>query len=244
MYILVSNDDGFDSRGITLLAAVAREFGDTRIVAPDRQQSAASHALSLHRPLRAWQVKPEVWAVDGTPTDCVNLAVNGLLDGRPDLIVSGINHGANLGDDITYSGTVAAAMEGCLLGIPALAFSFDNFLGAGIDECVAPLRKILGWCLQNLPESGTLYNINFPEDIAASRGVRITEQGRRVYGDAMVSCMDPRGRPYYWIGGNVLRSEPTPRSDIQAVADGYISLTPINLDLTDRQVLLKLQDCL
>ncbi|MEC4686565.1 MAG: 5'/3'-nucleotidase SurE, partial [Nitrospirota bacterium] len=123
MHILVSNDDGYLSRGIQLLAEVAGQFGDVTVVAPDRQQSAASHALSLHRPLRAWQEKPRVWAVDGTPTDCVNLALNGLLDSSVDLVVSGINHGANLGDDVTYSGTVAAAMEGCLLGVPALAFS-------------------------------------------------------------------------------------------------------------------------
>jgi 5'-nucleotidase len=241
--ILVSNDDGVRSEGITALAEALKDLGTVYVVAPDRERSAASHSLSLTHPLRVEKISPRVYAVDGTPTDCVNLAVNGILRGKKiSLIVSGINKGANLGDDITYSGTVSAAIEGTLLGIPSLAvslvtrsrFRFDTAAGVAVDVARKVLKK-------GLPDD-TLLNVNVPnappEEI---RGVRVTRQGKRVYGDMIVEKRDPRGRKYYWIGGDHLNSEDIPGSDLEAVEDGFISVTPIHLDLTNYSALRSLR---
>ena len=235
MHILVTNDDGYMSEGIALLRSVAAEFGTVTVVAPDRQQSATSHALTLGRPLRAMDVAPGIFAVDGTPTDCVNLALNGLLPVRPELVLSGVNHGGNLGDDITYSGTVSAAMEGCLLGVPSVALSYDDFRPSPADwEALRPaLQRMIAYVCNHRPGAGRLYNVNFPRVSVGPRGCRITVQGKRVYGDAIVANTDPRGYPYYWIGGNVLQSDTRPGTDLAALAEGYVSLTPVHLDLTD-----------
>jgi len=233
--ILVSNDDGVRSEGLHALAHALAPLGVVYVVAPDRERSASSHSLTLTHPLRVERVGERVYAVDGTPTDCVNLAVNGILRGRKIVLVaSGINKGANMGDDITYSGTVSAAFEGTILGIPSMAvsvaskndFRFD--VAARFAASVA--RKILR---RGLPKD-TLLNINVPNtDEAQIRGVRVTRQGKRIYGDAIVEKRDPRGRKYYWIGGDASRSEDVPGSDLEAVEKGYISVTPLHLDLTD-----------
>ncbi len=241
--ILVSNDDGVRSEGIAALADALRAVGTVYVVAPDRERSAAGHSLTLTSPLRVEKVGPRIYAVDGTPTDCVNLAVNGILRGKKiALLASGINMGANMGDDITYSGTVSAAMEGTILGIRSIAVSLasrNNFrfdVAAGFAARVA--RRILR---HGLP-SDTLLNINVPnapeEEVA---GVKVTRQGKRIYGDAIVEKRDPRGRKYYWIGGDAQNRQEIPGSDLEAVEQGWISVTPIHLDLTNYASIRKLR---
>ena len=230
--ILISNDDGIHSEGIKALARALRRVGEVYVVAPDRERSAASHSLTLHRPLRVELYGTNVYAVDGTPTDCINIAVNGILKKRPNLVVSGINKGGNLGDDITYSGTVSAAMEGTLLGIPSIAISLvsrDNFDFKMAAKFAARLARFI---LKNGLPKDTLLNVNVPEggDI---KGYRVTKQGKRFYGNAVVEKVDPRGKKYYWIGGDVLKWEGGQDTDFQAVADQFISITPVHLDLTN-----------
>jgi 5'-nucleotidase len=230
--ILASNDDGIQSSGLAHLVAALTAIDEVVVVAPDRERSAVSHALTLERPLRADEVERGWFAVNGTPTDCINLALNGLLATRPWLVVSGINRGANLGDDITYSGTVSAAMEAVLLGVPAVAFSqvgrvafrYDA-AGAFADKLVRELRR------SGLPPD-TLLNVNVP-DIPAPSGFAITRQGKRRYGDAIIEKIDPRGRKYYWIGGTELDFEDEPGTDFTAVREGLVSVTPLHLDLTN-----------
>jgi 5'-nucleotidase len=233
--ILISNDDGIHSDGLQALADAVAAHGRVVVVAPDREQSAVSHALTLHRPLRIDEVAPDRYTVDGTPTDCVNLAINGILRERPALVVSGINKGANLGDDVTYSGTVSAAMEGTLLGIPSIAVSqigrgpYDfriasTFTGELVSRVVA----------HPLPPD-TLLNINVPQfaDGEQPSGVALTRMGKRRYGDAVIEKVDPRGRKYYWIGGQELSFVDEEGTDFHAVSHGNISVTPIHLDLTN-----------
>jgi 5'-nucleotidase len=243
--ILVSNDDGIHAAGVRALEAALAPLGEVWVVAPDRQQSAASHSLSLHRPLRVEEVAPRRLAVDGTPTDCVNLAVNGILPERPVLVVSGINHGANLGDDITYSGTVSAAMEGTLLGISALAVSQVIARDGPPDfEAAARFaarlaRAVLG---TGLPPD-TLLNVNVPAGPAAEmRGYAVTRQGKRRYADAIVEKVDPRGKKYYWIGGSELDFVVEEGTDFAAVSSGYVSITPLHLDLTNYRSIARLAE--
>lgn len=233
--LLVCNDDGIRSEGLVALAEALRPVGTVYVVAPDRERSAAGHSLTLTQPLRVEKIGQRVYAVDGTPTDCVNLAVNGILRNKKvALVVSGINKGGNLGDSVTYSGTVSAAMEATLLGIPAVAVSLasrNHFrFDAAAEFSEALARKVLR---RGLPRD-TLLNVNLPavpsEEI---RGVRITRQGKVIYGDAVVEKRDPRGRKYYWIGGDSLRRQDIPGSDLEAVEQNFISITPIHLDLTN-----------
>jgi 5'-nucleotidase len=238
----VSNDDGVRSEGIQALAAAVASLGDVYVVAPDREQSAAGHSLTLHRPLRVEEVAPRQFAVDGTPTDCVNLAIAGLLPARPDLVLSGINKGANLGDDITYSGTVSAAMEATLFGIPSLAVSLvarDRFDFGAAATFTAALAR---WVIERPPAPHTLFNVNVP-DLPHERidGFRITRQGKRRFGDALVEKRDPRGKKYYWIGGEELGFVDEPGTDFAAVHAGAISITPIHLDLTHYPSLASLE---
>lgn len=240
--ILISNDDGINSEGLRALAGVLQTLGEVFIVAPDRDQSAASHALSLYRPLRMEEISQNTYSVDGTPTDCVNLAVNGILkDKKPDLIVSGINKGENLGDDITYSGTVSAAMEGTLLEIPSVAVSVVNKNGFRFDTASFYALMIAKYVLRRGLPKGTFINLNIPslpkEEI---KGIKVTRQGKRVYGEPIVENVDPRGRKYYWIGGNELGFLDIENSDIIAINQGYVSVTPIKLDLTDYDFLERL----
>lgn len=207
-------------------------MGTVYVVAPDRERSAASHSLTLHRPLRVEEVAPRTFAVDGTPTDCISLAVNGILPERPDIVVSGINKGGNLGEDVTYSGTVSAAMEGTLLNIPSIAVSLvarENFDFRAAAAFAAKLVRYVS--RKGLPKD-TLLNVNVPlkKNI---KGYRITRQGKRYFSDAVVEKIDPRGKKYYWIGGDMQRWEGGKDSDFYAVNCGYISITPIHLDMTN-----------
>ena len=232
--ILVSNDDGIHSEGIKTLAKALKRVGEVFIVAPDRERSAASHSLTLHKPLRVEKIGPNAYAINGTPTDCINLAVNGILKKRPDLVVSGINKGGNLGDDVTYSGTVSAAMEGTLLGIPSFAISLvsisrENFDFKNAARFAARLARFI---LKNRLPKDTLLNINVP-DVDEIKGYRITKQGKRLYGDAIVEKVDPRGKKYYWIGGDILKWEGGEDTDFKAITSNFISITPVHLDMTN-----------
>lgn len=232
--ILVSNDDGIHSEGIKTLARALKRVGEVFIVAPDRERSAASHSLTLHKPLRVEKIGPNAYAINGTPTDCINLAVNGILKKRPDLVVSGINKGGNLGDDVTYSGTVSAAMEGTLLGIPSFAISLvsisrENFDFKNAARFAARLARFI---LKNRLPKDTLLNINVP-DVDEIKGYRITKQGKRLYGDAIVEKVDPRGKKYYWIGGDILKWEGGEDTDFKAITSNFISITPVHLDMTN-----------
>ncbi len=241
--ILISNDDGINSEGLHKLHETMKDLGEVFVVAPDRDQSAVSHSLSLYRPLRIEQISDNVYTVDGTPTDCVNIAVNGILkDRKIDIVVSGINKGENLGDDITYSGTVSAAMEGALLGVPSIAVSLATKVDFNFEAAAYYAKLVAEYVLRsNLPPA-TILNVNVPHmpkgDI---RGVLVTRQGKRVYGEPIVEKVDPRGKKYYWIGGYELGSVDIENSDITAVKDGYVSVTPISLDLTDYGFLDKLR---
>ena len=234
MVILVSNDDGIDAAGINAVVEALTSLGEVWVVAPDREQSAASHSLSLHRPLRVKCVGPHRYAVDGTPTDCINLAINGIMPTRPSLVVSGINHGANLADDVTYSGTVSAAMEGTLLGVRSIAVSLVGNDGTDFRAAAAFTTRLAEVVLRRGLPRDTLLNVNVP-DLAASelRGYAITRQGKRRYSDAIVEKVDPRGKKYYWIGGDEIGFVQAEGTDCAAVEGGYISVTPLHLDLTN-----------
>ena len=230
--ILISNDDGIHSEGIKALARALRRVGEVYVVAPDRERSAVSHSLTIHRPLRVEQHATHIYAIDGTPTDCINIAVNGILKKRPDLVVSGINKGGNLGDDVTYSGTVSAAMEGTLLGIPSIAISLASRGNFDFTLAARFAVRLARFVLKNGLPKDTLLNVNVPEGVDI-KGYRVTKQGKRFYGDAVVEKVDPRGKKYYWIGGDILKWEGGQDTDFQAVADQFISITPVHLDLTN-----------
>ena len=235
MVILVSNDDGIHSPGIQALADTLRTIADVYVIAPDRERSAASHALTLHKPLRLEKFGDNMYSVNGTPTDCINLGINGILNEKPDIVVSGINKGGNLGDDVTYSGTVSAAFEGTLLGVPSFAVShvaesdFKFETSARIALYLALLIK------ENSLPPGVLLNVNVPNlDIKDIKGFKITRQGKRIYDEnAIVEKVDPRGKKYYWIGGSRLSWEKTEDSDFSAIEEGMVSITPLRLDLTE-----------
>ena len=238
--ILVTNDDGIYSEGLRKLAAVCRELGEVMIVAPDREQSAASHALTLNRPLRLLQIQPDEWIVDGTPTDCVNLAVLKLMkENRPDLIVSGINFGPNLGDDVTYSGTISAAFEGALLHIPSIAFSALVGEHFSFDRCAAFAGELVRVALEQHRDPNIILNVNFP--VAEFQGVRITRLGKRIYSEGIIERRDPRGRKYYWIGGEPPVWHPGEGTDFEAVQAGFIAITPLHLDLTHHESIARLK---
>jgi 5'-nucleotidase len=239
--ILLSNDDGIDSPGLVALAKAVSALGDVWVVAPDREQSATSHAISLDRPLRGIEVHPQWVAVNGTPTDCVYLAVNHLLGERPHLVLSGINKGPNLGDDVHYSGTVAAALEAALLGIPAAAISLCGRSPFEFAQAAAITRKIVERMLEDDLASGTLLNVNIPQGAGPWTPVRVTRLGKRRYGNAVERRLDPRGRPYFWIGGDEVGSEDVEGSDTKAVAEGNVSVTPLRLDLTDLEAFARLR---
>lgn len=236
--ILVTNDDGVHSEGIVALAEALAELGDVTVVAPAGESSAIGHALTLTRPLRLQRLREGVYAVDGTPTDCVTLAILKLYDREPDLIVSGINTGYNLGDDVTYSGTVAGALEGILLGIPGIAVSACRTRHYDFTQAAWAARTVAGHVLTDGLPPRTLLNVNVPKEPA--RGIKITVQARRRWYPDVLEAEDPRGRPYFWIKEGRADWEHDERSDYQAVRDGWISVTPLQPDLTCRETLRKL----
>ncbi len=237
MRILISNDDGIRAPGLTVLERIAAHLSDdVWVVAPETEQSGAAHSLTLHRPLRVRRIDERRMAIDGTPTDCVMLAINELVPGgRPTLMLSGVNRGSNVADDVTYSGTIAAAMEATILGVPAIALSQHYGGDAPVKwetterHGPALIRRLVdaGW-----PDD-VLINVNFPDAAPeAVSGVVVGRQGRRKFGDVLNERLDPRGRPYYWIGDMRNRPEEIPGSDIEALGRGAIAVTPLCLDLT------------
>jgi 5'/3'-nucleotidase len=239
--ILVTNDDGIHSDGLQILERALKELGDVYVVAPMSEMSGASHSLTLARPLRIRQLDDRHWSIDGTPTDCVTLALNKILpeDERPDICVSGINHGGNLGDDATYSGTVAGALEASILGVPGIALSLvarDNFdFSQSAAIAVTAARKVLE---EGLPE-GTLLNINIPQ--GEIKGVRVTRQGIKNARPVITEHIDPRGKPYFWIGEEYFSTNSAEGTDYNAVELGYVSVTPLRSDMTDHQALTALE---
>lgn len=245
MRILVSNDDGFFTDGIKALAGALERLGEVWVVAPDREQSASGHSLTLHRPIRAKPVSSNkrVFAVDGTPTDCVNVAINRLLPGKPDIVVSGINRGANLGDDVTYSGTVAAALEAALLNVPAIAVSAvetenDEFRYEAAADFAAHLAEKV---MRHKLDPGMILNVNVPSETpVGERRCVVCKMGKRVYDTVLEERIDPRGRPYYWVGGASVKSQIDPDTDCEAAFEKKISVTPIQLDMTKYSFLPKM----
>lgn len=239
MRILVTNDDGYMAVGIRTLASAARAIGEVSVVAPDREQSATSHSLTLHHPLRVRTAADGSQVVDGTPTDCVMLGLAELLAEKPDFVLSGVNHGSNLGDDVLYSGTVAAAMEATTLGIPAIAFSFagrDVELIPAWEETITALLRQL--CTRSEFPADTLLNVNLPNIAPADvKGVKVTTLGRRAYEGSLTRALDPNGKEYFWIGGGASKWWGGAESDFRAIHDGYISVTPLHLDLTNYKLL-------
>ncbi|HJV64908.1 MAG TPA: 5'/3'-nucleotidase SurE [Geomonas sp.] len=236
MKILLTNDDGVHAPGLAALIRRVCEVAQVVTVAPDREQSAVSHALTLHHPLRAARIDDNLFSVEGTPTDCVNLGIHSLLTFRPDLVISGINRGANLCDDVTYSGTVAAAMEATLMGIPAIAVSLVTRNGAGenYDAAAAWAARLATLVFEKGLPPDTFLNVNVP-DLPEERLLPplITCQGKRSYEGTIVDKVDPRGRSYYWIGTADQSFKDIPGSDYDAVSRGHISITPLHIDLTN-----------
>jgi len=238
--ILVSNDDGYRAEGLHTLAGALREFGDVTVVAPDRNRSGAGHSLTLDVPLRVTQMDDRLYYVTGTPTDCVHLAISGLFDFEHDMVVSGINDGSNLGDDVLYSGTVAAAIEGRFLGLPAIAVSLCTGVHSGqhFDTAARVARELVARLLRQPVDPAMIFNVNVPdrpyEDL---RGMRATRLGFRHRAEPVVKSQDPKGRPVYWVGPAGPQQDAGPGTDFHAVSEGYVSITPLQLDLTRHAVL-------
>lgn len=242
MIILLTNDDGIRAPGLSALRTACSGLGEIYIVAPDRERSAVSHAFTLHSPLRAEEVGERSYAVDGTPTDCVNLGIHGILPQRPALIISGINRGGNMGDDLTYSGTVAAAMEGTMMGVPSIAVSLDLLSNREEEyqHAASVAARIALMVLQRGLPPDTFLNVNVPPSGTPNQ-IQITRQGRRVYGGMVEQKTDPRGRSYYWLGGGELDFVDEPGTDFHAVKRGMVSVTPLHFDMTNYRSLSHLQ---
>jgi len=232
--ILVTNDDGIRSEGIIILAKALQEIGDVCVVAPDREKSTIAHSLTLHRPLRVEKIKRNFYAVDGTPADCVYIGVNVIFSKRPQLIVSGINKGGNLGDDVTYSGTVSAAFEGTLLGIPSFAISLVSRSHFKFQTAARFAVRVAEYITKKGLPKDIFLNINVPNlDEKEIKSYKITRQGRwTLEGDAVIEKVDPRGKKYYWIAGGQLVFDKKGNTDFEAVSNSYISITPLHIDLT------------
>jgi 5'-nucleotidase len=239
-YILLTNDDGITAPGIQILRDTVARVWDCVSVAPDSEQSAQSHALTLTRPLRVKEIGEGVMSVDGTPTDCVMLALRGLLERRPDLVISGINSGANLGDDVIYSGTVAGAAEATILGVPAISVSIVEPDKTDITWAAEIALKVAGAVLEKSLPEGVFLNVNIPPEWTGKR-FEITCLGTRSYRDVITRKLDPRGRPYYWIGGQMEAWKGTGKSDFAAIDRGNISVTPLHLDMTATHVIAEME---
>ncbi len=245
--ILITNDDGYSAPALAALARALRPLGEVVAFAPDHNWSAAGHTKTMHKPLRVTKdVLPDgspLFITTGTPSDCVGLALLGILPAWPDLVVSGINQGSNLGHDVTYSGTLAAAMEATVYGIPAIAASQDiqGDHAGDLDFAAVVVAMLAQRVLAEGLPANSFLNVNFPAlPRDQVRGIQVTRLGRRIYRDVLICREDPKGRPYYWIGGEPPAGEPLPGTDIGALAAGYISVTPLNLDMTDQVQLARL----
>jgi 5'-nucleotidase len=241
--ILISNDDGYRARGIVALREALTGLGDLTVVAPDRNRSGASNSLTLEVPLRVAQAEPDVYYVQGTPTDCVHLAISGLFPFEPDMVVSGINDGSNLGDDVLYSGTVAAATEGRFLGKPAVAISLntDGLRGDAVRhfDTGAHFARVIVERLQSQPMArAAVLNVNVPNiPVAEVKGIRVTRLGNRHRSEHVIRAEDPRGRPVYWVGPAGAGQDAGPGTDFHAIAEGFVSVTPLTVDLTHHAAL-------
>lgn len=236
--ILVTNDDGFFSKGIQTLAEILQELGEVYIVAPDRDRSAVSHALTMHRPLRVDLIKEKCFSVNGTPTDCVVVGVKKLLPREPDLLVSGINKGANLGEDVTYSGTVSAAIEGTILGVPSFAISLVGERPFRYETASYFALRIAKFILEKKLPADTLLNVNVPNKaLQEINGIKVTKQGKRSYENSIHEIYSPWGEKQYWIGGGIVSWQKMDGTDIQAIMENYVSVTPLHIDLTNYQAL-------
>ncbi|MDP3876667.1 MAG: 5'/3'-nucleotidase SurE [Methylobacter sp.] len=233
MHILLSNDDGYLAEGLTALADALREHADISVVAPDRNRSAASNSLTLEMPLRAYPASNGFIKVDGTPTDCVHLAITGLLEHEPDMVFAGINHGSNLGDDVLYSGTVAAATEGRFLGLPAVAISLVGSNPVHFDTAAQVAVTLLQQLINKPLPQDTILNVNVP-DVALSelKGYQATRLGQRHKSEPVIKNNDPRGRIIYWVGPPGAEQDAGPGTDFYAINAGFVSVTPLQLDLT------------
>jgi 5'-nucleotidase len=239
MKILISNDDGILARGLALLGDVCAAVGQVTVIAPDREQSATSHSLTLHRPVRATRRADGAFQIDGTPTDCVLLGLGALMPDKPDWVISGVNHGPNMGEDVLYSGTVAAAMEGLASGIPSIAVSYGSYDLEHLETHRDGLTRLIDRIVrvEQFPDE-TLLNINLPPIPGDQvKGVRVTSLGSRVFHEEIARMQDPWGREIYWIGGGRATWSGGEESDFRAVRDGYISVTPLHVDLTNYQLM-------
>ncbi len=253
MKILVCNDDGIYAAGLRALCKVLVPTGhEVYVVAPDKERSATGHALTLHRPLRVEKMPSEffegvknAFAIDGTPADCVKIAINKILEFKPDWVISGINHGPNLGADILYSGTVSAAMEGAIYGIKSLALSSAEYKTDHFDGAASFVPKILDLLNESSFEwpNKTVFNINLPVTPPEQvKGIALANLGSRMYKDTYEERVDPRGRFYYWLSGDLIKSDPDPESDVSRLAEGYISITPITFEMTNKELMAKVKN--
>ncbi|MDC9724985.1 MAG: 5'/3'-nucleotidase SurE [Gammaproteobacteria bacterium] len=233
MRILISNDDGYMAEGIKALAEAMSRLGDITVVAPDRNRSGASNSLTLENPLRVNKLENGIYRVEGTPTDCVHLAITGLLDDEPDMVVAGINAGANLGDDVLYSGTVAAAIEGRFLGLPAVAISLNGHTATHYETAAWAAKKLIKQLLESSLPADTILNINVPDiPIEEITGFESTRLGRRHKAEPVIRELDPRGRAMYWVGPAGEEEDAGPGTDFDAIRRGAVSVTPLQIDLT------------
>ncbi len=243
MRILLSNDDGYRAQGLKALAEKLEDIAEITIVAPERNQSGVSNSLTLDTPLRVEEVRPGMYYVNGTPSDSVHIAITGLLERDPDMVVSGINHGANLGDDVLYSGTVAAAMEGRFLGYPAVAVSLVLEEGHHFATAAEVARRLVLHMREHPLPADTIFNVNVPDlPLEEIRGFEITRLGFRHKSEPVIKQLDPKKRPIYWIGPSGPGHDAGPGTDFHAVANGFVSVTPLKLDLTDHKALPPLRE--
>lgn len=240
--ILLTNDDGFRAEGLRTLAAAVSDLGDVWIVAPHSEKSAISHAITLWDPVRIHDHGEQVFSVTGTPTDCVYVALARLLPRKPDLCLSGINHGANLGDDVIYSGTVAGASEATLSDIPSVAVSLASYRSREFEEAGAIARRVAENVLERGLPRGVMLNVNVPAGAHRETPTVVTKLGRRYYGKIVDEKVDPRRKPYYWIGGSELGFDDIPGSDCNAVARDLVSVSPVSMDLTCYRTLREIRD--
>ncbi len=245
MNILLSNDDGYQSPGLRVLADALRSLGRVIVVAPDRDRSGASNSLTLDVPIRAHRLGPDLYRVEGTPTDCVHLAITGLLDEEPDLVVAGINHGPNLGDDVIYSGTVAAATEGRFLGLPAIAVSIASHEPQYLETAARVVAQLVTGLKCRPLESSVILNVNVPDlPLESIRGFAATRLGHRHKAEPVIAGKDPRGRTIYWVGSAGPEQDAGPGTDFHALREGFVSVTPLQVDLTRHSALAPLEQWL
>ena len=233
MLVLLTNDDGINAKGLLTLKRELSKIGQVWVVAPDREQSATSHSLTLQYPLRINRIAEKFYSVDGTPTDAVMLAVHAIMKRKPDILISGINHGPNLGDDVSYSGTVAAAMEGTILNIPSIAVSNVNWNAKHFESAAKFVRKLVNFVLKNGLPKDTFLNVNIPDKKNVIEKFKITRLGKKVYNDVVIEKIDPRGKNYFWIGEQTSVWEKEKDTDFAVIQKGYVSITPLHLDMTD-----------